>query len=380
MAGVVGYAATAAPVIDAVNKGAVTVKKEAVQLASLVVGGLVGHHQEDSSSSATKDNDVIKDSVNEGIVSVEANIPENTGTCYFRVGGVCGWSQNAVVNTTNKGAVNISGSLYNAQTNAHSIAVGGVVGYHTVTGSTNVTNEGNITSTANVGYAADDDGDNCRMWIGGVDGYSSASTNAEIYNKGNISVSGSHYCLYMGGLFGYVGSSLTTGENSGSVTIEPNTTMDSYFMVGGACAWYGSNLTDVKNSGTVTISEGVSAVRNTYFSGCAAYSETSTSGVVAQRLSNEGSVLVNGTYSAKIYLAGCLAYWNENSDKQYLRGADNYGPITANVVCHGSEVCAGGVVGYMRCNGSRGLHNHKSGTITLDVTTTAGKIAVGGIA
>ncbi|MBR0340475.1 MAG: hypothetical protein IIX40_09820, partial [Alistipes sp.] len=381
MAGVVGYAATAAPVIDAVNKGAVTVKKEAVQLASLVVGGLVGHHQEDSSASATKDNDVIKDSVNEGSVTVEANIPENTGTCYFRVGGICGWSQNLVVNTTNKGAVNISGSLYNAHTNAHSIAVGGIVGYHTVTGSSNVTNEGDITSTANVGYAADDDGDNCRMWIGGVDGYATGSgTQSEVYNKGNISVSGSHFCLYVGGLFGYIGSAVATGENSGTVTIEPNTTMDSYFMVGGACAWFNNNLTDVKNSGTVTVSEGVSAVRNTYFSGCAAYSETTTEGVIAQRLSNEGAVSIEGTYKAKVYLAGCLGFWSENSEKQYLRGADNYGPLTANVVCDGSEMCTGGVVGYMRCNGSRGLHNHKSGTINLNVTTTTGKIAVGGIA
>ena len=379
MGGIVGYGGSAAPIIDAINTGDVIVNEEVVQRTSLVVGGIVGYHQEDSAAAATKDNDVIKDSINEGTISVGGNIPVNTANCYFRVGGICGWSQNAVINATNKGAINISGSLYNAHTNAHSIAVGGIVGYHTVTGSTNTTNEGDITSTANVGYAQDDDGDNCRMWIGGVDGYS-ASASTEARNKGNISVSGSHHCLYVGGLFGYIGSTLTTGENSGTVTIEPNTTVASYLMTGGICGWFNNSVTDAKNSGTVTISEGVSAGNNTYFSGGLAYSQSGAENVVVQRLTNEGNVLVNGTYDAKLYISGCLGYWNEDAAGQYLRGADNYGSITTKSTFKGSECCVGGIVSYMRGKGSRGLHNHKSGTLNLDITATTGKIAVGGVA
>jgi hypothetical protein len=63
-----------------------------------------------------------------------------------------------------------------------------------------------------------------------------------------------------------------------------------------------------------------------------------------------------------------------------LRGADNYGSINVEASASGDEAIVGGVVGYMYGKGSRGLHNHKTGTITVDIEQTGGKIAVGGMA
>jgi hypothetical protein len=136
MGGVIGYAASGATITDLHNKGAVVVKKEAKQLASLVVGGVVGFHQEGAG--------LFSSALNEGPVSVEGNMTENTSTNYFRVAGVIGWSQCDMSDVTNKADINISGNLYNAHSNQHSIAIGGIVGYHTVKSGEKATNEGDI--------------------------------------------------------------------------------------------------------------------------------------------------------------------------------------------------------------------------------------------
>jgi hypothetical protein len=204
---------------------------------------------------------------------------------------------------TNKADINISGNLYNAHSNQHSIAIGGIVGYHTVKSGEKATNEGDIIFTANVGHLTPDEGNLCRTWVGGIGGYVTVAY-SDVENSAALSLAGSYNSLYAGGLFGYIASTLTNGVNSGDVTVEPNTTMAGFLLLGGCCGKFANAVTNIENSGTVTVGEGATTGNNTYIVGGLAFSD-STNEFTIKSIVNRGAVVVNGTFDKNLIAAGC---------------------------------------------------------------------------
>ena len=176
--------------LNAVNEGNITIKEGIYQGVSLVLGGVFGYLQENN-----VDGGHLTNSTNKGDISIHADMITKSATVsYFRIGGIAGWSQCIVENGTNEGDINISGNLYNAETDVHFLSIGGVVGYKTVDEINNSTNSGDINFNGTVGYADNDDGNNCNLLLGGIAGYTGAG-GSDSTNSGNITVSGSSYVL-----------------------------------------------------------------------------------------------------------------------------------------------------------------------------------------
>jgi len=338
--GIVGYPASSCIINDVHNKGAITIKGEVKQLADLVLGGLMGYQQNGDVTGS------VNNAINDGAITIEANMPENAEENLFRVGGIAGWSQCENNYNTNNGDITISGRLYNAHSGNHSLCVGGIVGYKTVDGVDNVENNGDITISAPVGYA---EGSDCRLWAAGILAYSVTSSGtilSNAKNTGDIEITGTQNYLCVGGVNGYFANQVTNVENTGDIKIKT--------------ASLGSNL---------------------YVSGCIARSEAAPEkGYIQTNLTNRGSINVEAGASKNLYIGGCVGSWNEKVAVA-IRAAENYGPITVKATSSGTEACIGGVISYMYGTAdSRGLHNHKSATINVDVKTTGGKLAVGGVA
>ncbi|MBR2030782.1 MAG: hypothetical protein IKA04_00985 [Alistipes sp.] len=334
--GIVGYPGSSCIINDVHNKGNITIKGEVKQLADLVLGGIAGYQQNGDVTG------YLNNAINDGAITIGANLPENTEENLFRIGGIAGWSQCVNNYNTNNGDITISGKLYNANSKDHTICVAGIVGYKTVDAADNVENNGDITVSANVGYTA---GTDCRLWVAGIFGYGNAIlSNAK--NTGDIEVTGTQYYLCVGGVSGYFGNQVTNVENTGDIKIKT--------------ASIGSSL---------------------YVSGCLARSEAAPDpGYIQTNLINRGSISVEADASKNMYVGGCVGNWNEQV-KVAIRAAENYGAITVKATSSGSEACIGGVISYMYgTSDSRGLHNHKSATINVNVKTTGGKLAVGGVA
>ena len=335
--GLVGYAATASRLWNVKNTANITIKEGVKQGASLVLGGITGYMQENSVAGGHTTN-----GVNEGNISIHADMSENTSTNYFRVGGVSGWAQCLQKDCVNNGEVKIAGKLYNAESSDNLMCVAGVVAYKTVDGVENVENNGKVTVTADVGYVA---GTDCRLYVGGIYGYGSTGiTNAK--NTADITVTGDMYFLGLAGIAGYFGGQVTNVENTGDIVLKSSS--------------LGSTL---------------------YVSGCLASSVAKPeTGYISSKFVNRGSVSVDVDQCVKMYIGGCLGYWNQQCAVA-IRGADNYGPITIKANSKGDECAIGGVMGYMYGTpNSRGLHNHKSATINVDINNTVGKVAIGGMA
>ena len=334
--GIVGYPASSCTINDVHNKGAITIKGGVKQLADLVLGGLAGYQQNGDVTGS------LNNAINDGAITIEANMPENVEENLFRIGGIAGWSQCENNYNTNNGDITISGRLYNAHSANHSICVAGIVGYKTVDAVDNVENNGNVTVSANVDYAT---GTDCRLWAAGILAYgSSILTNAK--NTGDIEVTGTQY----------------------------------YLCVGGVTGWFAYQVTNVENTGDITV-KSASIGSSLYVSGCLARSESApTTGYIQTNLINRGSINVEAGASKTMHVGGCVGNWNEKAAVA-IRAAENYGPITVKATSSGTEACVGGVICYMYgTSNSRGLHNHKSATINVDVEITGGKIAVGGVA
>ena len=337
--GIVAYSGSSSIVNDAHNTGAIYMKKEVTQIHSLVLGGAVGYQQNDDATGTGDFNNVI----NDGAITIEANMPENTDYNYFRIGGIAGWSQCENNNNTNNGAINISGSLYNAHSSAHSMCVAGIVGYKTVDAVKDVENNGDITISAPVGYA---EGSDCRLYVAGITGYGvTVVSNAK--NTGDIEISGATQ--------GYLG-------------------------VGGIAGWFGNQITNIENTGNIKVK--VTSIKaHTYISGCiAATTANPETGYILSNFINRGSINIEADSCKGLWLGGCLGFWSKQVAIA-LRAAENYGPITVKTTASHTEVRIGGIIGYLYgTSNSRGLHNHKSATINVDVDVTGGMLAVGGIA
>ena len=338
--GIVGYPASSCIINDVHNKGAITIKGGVKQLADLVLGGLMGCQQNGDVTGS------VNNAINDGAITIEANMPENAEENLFRVGGIAGWSQCENNYNTNNGDITISGRLYNAHSGNHSLCVAGIVGYKTVDGVDNVENNGDITISAPVDYAA---GSDCRLWAAGILAYSSTSS----------------------------GTVLSNAKNTGDIEI---TGTQYYLCVGGVTGWFANQVTNVENTGDIKI-KSTSIGSTMYVSGCLARSESApTTGYIQTKLINRGSINVEAGASKNMHIGGCVGNWNEKVAVA-IRAAENYGPITVKATSIGTEACVGGVISYMYgTSNSRGLHNHKSATINVDVKITGGKLAVGGVA
>ena len=338
--GIVGYPASSCIINDVHNKGAITIKGGVKQLADLVLGGLMGYQQNGDVTGS------LNNAINDGAITIEANMPENAEENLFRVGGIAGWSQCENNYNTNNGDITISGRLYNAHSGNHSLCVAGIVGYKTVDGVDNVENNGDITISAPVDYAESTD---CRLWAAGILGYSSTSS----------------------------GTVLSNAKNTGDIEI---TGTQYYLCVGGVTGWFANQVTNVENTGDIKI-KSTSIGSTMYVSGCLARSESApTTGYIQTKLINRGSISVEADASKNMHIGGCVGNWNEKVAVA-IRAAENYGPITVKATSSGTEACVGGVISYMYgTSNSRGLHNHKSATINVDVNITGGKLAVGGVA
>ena len=338
--GIVGYPASSCIINDVHNKGAITIKGGVKQLADLVLGGLMGYQQNGDVTGS------VNNAINDGAIAIEANLPVNVEENLFRIGGIAGWSQCENNYNTNNGDITISGRLYNAHSGNHSICVAGIVGYKTVDGVDNVENNGDITISAPVDYA---EGSDCRLWAAGILGYSSSSS----------------------------GTVLSNAKNTGDIEI---TGTQYYLCVGGVTGWFANHVTNVENTGDIKI-KSTSIGSTMYVSGCIARSESApTTGYIQSNLTNRGSINVEVGASKNMHIGGCVGNWNEKVAVA-IRVAENYGPITVKATSSGTEACVGGVISYMYgTSDSRGLHNHKSATINVDVDITGGKLAVGGVA
>ena len=209
--GILGYGYRT-QVNDAHNYGSITVDDSA-KYKYILLGGILGK--------LTRDDilPTIEDSSNSGAITVKGTSAE--GSNYFRVGGLCGWTQNGMVNCTNhkSGTITIDATVNVAETTG-ATSVGGVVGYKTVGPVSNIKNEADINIKLNAPASE------CKQnYFGGAYGYIALTAPAEasdVTNEGNITVDGTYNNgVRLGGVFGCKSNAqMARGlVNSGDVTL-----------------------------------------------------------------------------------------------------------------------------------------------------------------
>ena len=335
------------------------------------------------------------------------------------IGGLVGYKTvNKIHNSRNDAEVNINLNLATkdgADTNAVRINAGGIVGYTNLP-CTDVTNNGAIT------YKGSCAG---RLFLGGVYGVSNTTSgsipvNENCVNNGAVTLkkgsSTGHY-LMIGGVAGYINKNKNC-TNNGAVTIEDEVTWggtNSY--IGGAVGYSHGAVENLTNNAPLTIGKDCAHPNGAYEyiggtlgllysdadglynteKGVITIGKSDYTGYVllggclgaAPALSDNGKSQVNKlikncenrgainyyaiqTTNSTHYIGGVLGYIYEETLNDVLvspdvTNVDNYGPIYI-----GSEnlyaLKMGGVSSYIG-GLSNFVHNHKSGTITLDVTT-----------
>ena len=362
MAGVIGYIPESSIATHLYNHGAITLKEGVKIDGSLYLGGCVGY-------SAGSNTGLIADAVNNGDITIDADMANDSVSGYFRIGGVMSWSQCSAERITNNGNINISSRLYNAHSDNHFLCIAGVIGYRTVTGSVDSKNTGDITFTGKVDTKEGTDLTTVRLNIGGVLGYSTyAGSNS--YNEGNITVDGCTFAgqLRLGGLFGHCTGKLTTGGNSGNVTIKGTTTVNDLIQIGGI-AGYLVGGTDIYNSGNITIGENVSVTSTAAIAGGVAYNNTNAlDGFV-----NTGAVNIQGTYADRLSAAGCVA-----APAKPVLNNTNKGAVTVNATMNGGAGI-GGVIGYLQTD-KAGVNKYLTNEAPISISGTTGANSwIGGV-
>ena len=360
--GAIGYIPDSGIASHLYNDGDILVKDGVKILGSLYVGGNVAYHAGGVEGSLT-------DCENNGDITIDADMSNDSVNGYFRIGGVASWHQCSAERLTNNGDVKVSSRLFNAQKDNHYLCIAGVIGYRTVTGSTDMKNTGDVTFTGKVETTEGTDLATVRLNIGGVLGYATyAGTN--IYNEGNVTVDGATLAgqLRIGGLFGHCTGKITTGGNSGNVTIKGSTTTGDLLQCGGL-AGYLVGGTDTYNSGAVTIESDVTITYTATIGGGVGYNNSNAlDGFV-----NTGAINVQGNFKDLLSLGGCVGTPNVG-----ILNNTNKGAITVNATISGG--CGiGGVIGYQQVDKS-GINKYLTNEAPVSVYGTAkGKMYVGGV-
>ena len=330
--GGIGYAPDASA-SNITNHGDITIKDGITINNSLYIGGCLGYNS--GSASYTMSN-----MTNNGDITIDADMVD-IATGYFRIGGVCSWSQCICENFTNNGDINISSRLYNAEGDAHRLCIGGIVGYKTVCTNSNLKNYGDISFTGDIdtseGYKADD----VRLNIGGLLGYATYF-GENMVNEGNITVaSKSAGSFRIGGLGGHVTGKLNSyGRNSGDITLKANSTSGGLIEIGG-CGGYMAGGSDIQNSGKVTVEAGSVCGTTLYVGGITGYNNTND----LDNATNTGEVKVLGTSGGRTNVGGIVGTPN-----RCITNCTNLAHITVNGTMAGAGV--GGCIGYVQSNGN----------------------------
>ena len=325
------------------NTGNISVKTTAATTKTdFNVGGWAGQYTGDSADARQPRPYYL---TNSGTVTVDLH--DATMSSTLRVAGLIAYSHAAVRNSTTyksakvtlKGKINqtVKAAVFNDDTSETQVTIGGFGGY--------------FASTASYDCTAENDLEVNTTWTG---------TNASF--------------VQIGGLVGRTHNKLYTSTHTGNVTV--NGDFSTIITNIGGCAgmtyW---NNRDLVNEGNVTITGSYGLLRVGGTVGAANH------GVESHI--NKGNVTIDATYNGASYIGGCVGYsiYDEKKDKPCIN-SDNYGKISVTGT-HSttSDVAVAGVACYVTTSTgtNTNLHNHEGADIYVNMTSSNGKIHIGGV-
>ena len=325
------------------NTGKISVKTTAAtSKTDFNVAGWAGQYTGDSASARQPHPYYL---TNSGTVTVDLH--DATMGTTLRVAGLIAYSHAAVRNsTTYKSAkVTLKGKLhqtvaaatFNDDKSETQVTIGGFGGYFASTGSYDCTVENDLEVDA--------------TWTG---------TNASF--------------VQIGGIVGRTHNKLWTTTHTGNVTVNGDFSTVIAHIGGCAGMTYWNNV-DFVNEGNVTITGSYELLRVGGTVGAANHGVDSHI--------NKGNVTINATYNGATYIGGCVGYsiYDDKKDKPCIN-SDNYGKITVTGdQATTSDVAVAGVACYVttKSGANNNLHNHKGGDIYVNMTSSNGKIHIGGV-
>ncbi len=338
---------------------------------SICVGGLVGY----------KTVNKIHNSRNDADVNISLNIATkegyDTNNVRLNAGGIAGYTNLPCTDVTNNGAVTCEGQY------AGRLILGGIYGVSNTTSGNipvneNCVNNGAVTvkKGSSVGHY---------LMFGGVAGYIHKNKNCT--NNGAVTIEDEvTWCganSYIGGAAGYSHGAVENLTNNAPLTLGKDCAHPDgvYEYIGGTLGFLYSDADGLYNTEKGVITIGKSDYTSyVLLGGCLGAAPAWNDGKTAQvnfyikNCENRGAINYYAiqTTNSTHYLGGVFGYiyeqeLNETLISPDVTNVDNYGPIYI-----GSEnlyvLKMGGVASYIG-GLSNFVHNHKSGTITLDVTT-----------
>ena len=350
---------------------------------SVYFGGVLGYNKAK-----------INNCENNGVLNIDFNTYSRTEAYGevkdYGVGGVVGSTASGdaleVFDCTNKGAVNVAGTICNVNAKAGYQGIGGVVGILrcVILRSTNeaaVTikaNTTNVSTNADVAY----------LHIGGAVGSCLVINynNETMSNSGDVLVeSGTHdNFLDVAGLVGYTskrvgGTSATHIVNRGNVTLgkEGETLIcNKTIYVAGGSAHPLTWVVDIDNYGTVSIAKGATIHSYCYMGGVCGRANFTDANVT--RCNNYGAVESSGTHNGRVVFGGLAGEVRNSAAEEATTGLNitdctNSGNITIKegFAANNSEsTTIGGIAGVWSSKNAGLKRSTNSGTITIENGTT----------
>ena len=263
------------------------------------------------------------------------------------IGAIVGYTSQRTIDSENKGNVTIKGTY-----NCESLFVSGAVGYGNV--GPNTVNHGKVTLDDNISVQGG------RTYVGGVCGANDygAKDITGVENHGNVYVGGSHYSIWLGGVFAHNRAGFTGAKNHGEVKLAVSQSTNGVHMGG-----LGANFTRFYyKEASKAITTGDAAYG--FLTNCENHGEV----VVALKSQITGSVNVGGVVK---------------QGQQDMIGCVNYGNITVN---GGGSVSSTYLAGLVLSNSAELREDcYNKGKITMDnytvgsASSTGSDLFIGGI-
>ena len=255
------------------------------------------------------------------------------------IGAIIGYTSQRTIDSENKGNVTIKGTY-----NCESLFVSGGVGYGNV--GVNTVNHGKITLDDNISV------DGGRTYVGGLCGANDygAKDITGVENHGDVYVGGSHYSIWLGGVFAHNRAAFTGAKNYGEVKLAVSQATNGVHMGG-----LGANFTRFYyKEASKAITTGDAAYG--FLTNCENHGEV----VVALKAQITGSLNVGGVVK---------------QGQQDMIGCVNYGNITVN---GGGTVSSTYLAGLVLSNSAELRENcYNKGKITMDNYTIGGASSTG---
>ena len=325
------------------NTGNISVKTTAATTKTdFNVGGWAGQYTGDSEDARQPRPYYL---TNSGTVTVDLH--DATMSSTLRVAGLIAYSHASVRNSTTyksakvtlKGKIHqtVKAAVFNDNTSETQVTIGGFGGYFASTGSYDCVAENDLEVDA--------------TWTG---------TNASF--------------VQIGGMVGRTHNKLYTSLHKGNVTVNGDFSTVVTHIGGCAGITYWNNK-DFVNEGNVTVTGAYDGLRVGGVTGSANHG--------ADLLVNKGKVTVDATYNAETFIGGCLGYsaYEDYKDKA-CTNSDNYGKISVTgTQATTALINIAGVAAYVTTASKENtnLHNHEGADIYLNLTSSSGKINVGGV-